>query len=87
MTNGKTSISINISASKEREINEAKQKRDSVTESGHQERDIMRKRDKKAASKGIEGDYQKQEDPKSKPDTKRPQKHKKVLSKEEIEAI
>ena len=83
MTNGKTSISINISASKEREINEAKQKHDSVTESGHQERDIMRKRDKKAASKGIGGDHKKQEYPKSKPDTKR-QREPKKLSKEEI---
>ena len=53
MTNGKTSISINISASKEREASEAKQKRESGNETGHQERDSMRKRDKKAASKGF----------------------------------
>ena len=57
MKNDKTSISIHIPASKEREVNEAKQKRESATESGHQERDIMRKRDKKAATKGIGGDH------------------------------
>lgn len=55
--NDKTSISINIPVSKEREFNEAKQKRESATESGHQERDIMRKRDKKAATKGVGGDH------------------------------
>ena len=83
MTNDKASITISVPKA---DASEAKQKRTGVAEASHQERDTMRKRDKKAASKGIGEDPRRNPDPPTRPETKKPREPK-VLSMEEKQAI